>query len=143
VSTAALVVGCGDDGGPAATVTTRPPVTTSDPLPLRVAESFDADDVEARCAALEGLADIDPDADPTASDVERLRAVAELAPPAVADPLLTVADYGRAVVAGEEDTSEAETAAAEASLVLVAYGLDACGLQVPLFDRLSGFDLGG
>lgn len=136
-------VGCGDDGGTAAPTTTRPPSTTSDTLPVRVAESFDAEDVDALCAALGDLATIDPDADPTQPDVDRLRAVAELAPPAVEVPLLTVARYGQAVVDGDADTAEAERDAADASLLLVAYGLDACGLQVPLFDRLSGFDLGG
>ncbi len=140
---AALAVGCDDGGGGRAAPTTpRPPATTSDTLPIRVAESFDADDVEVLCAALGDLAAIDPDADPTQADVDRLRDVAELAPPAVEVPLLTVARYGQAVVDGDADTAEAEGDAASASLVLVAYGLDACGLQVPLFDRLSGFDIG-
>ena len=71
-----------DDGVDPSTTTTSAPddatTTTTEAPP--VDSTFVPEDVEALCADLEGLADIDPDADPTQAQVDRLLAIAEHRP---------------------------------------------------------------
>ena len=82
---AVAVVGCSaDDTGhaaPASTTTSAPAPSSSVIVPD---DTFEADDVEALCDDLGGLVDIDPTADPTQADVDRLRAIATTAPEGVA-----------------------------------------------------------
>jgi hypothetical protein len=141
----ALLAGCADDAGEASTdegpaSTTSPTTTTTEPVPVDT--TFLADDVERLCDDLEGLRDIDPDADPRQGDVDRLRAIAETAPPGVAEPLLEIADFGQAVIdsGGEPppDAEELRTQAADAATLLIAYGNEACDIDVPLFNSIAG-----
>ena len=145
------VAACGgDDGGETAaadpsTTTTAPDGSTTTTEPRPVDSTFVPEDVDALCAALQGLADIDPDADPTQAQVDRLRAIAGTAPSGVAEPLLDVATFGQlAVDAGAtvdslpEDAAAIQGAAVEAATILIAYGNEACGIDVPLFDTIAG-----
>ena len=137
---------CGDDGGTAdggeATTTSTPAVTTTITEVRPADTTFAADDVEALCADLEGLADIDPDADPTQPQVDRLLAIAETAPSGVAEPLQAVAAFGQLAVDGSgalpDDAEEIQTAAVEGATLLIAYGNEACAIDVPLFDAIAG-----
>lgn len=129
-----------DDGGPEAA---DPPTSTAAAGPTTPTEArpvdstFVAEDVDALCDDLEALADIDPDADPTQEAVDRLRTIAESAPAGVAEPLHDVAAFGQSVVDGDP-TSELQSAALEAATILIAYGNEACAIDVPLFDALAG-----
>jgi hypothetical protein len=141
-----LLAGCADDGsdadaGGSSTATTAPtsttvPVTTTTEA-RPVDSTFVAEDVDALCADLEGLADIDPDADPTQAAVDRLVAIAEVAPTGVAEPLQEVAAFGQAVVDGDVEAA-LQSAAIEAATILIAYGNEACQIDVPLFDAIAG-----
>ena len=142
---AVLVSSCaGDDGGAGDSATTTStaftlPLATSPTLPADVADSFDAVDADALCADLRSLADIDPAIDPTQAGVDRIRTVARTAPSALAEALETVARLGEAGLVGEPEEALA-TEAAGAALLVVAYGNDVCGgLDVALFDDLSGY----
>jgi ABC-type glycerol-3-phosphate transport system substrate-binding protein len=146
------VAACGGDDGretaesePSTTTTTAPDGSTTTSEPRPVDSTFAPEDVDALCADLEGLADIDPDADPTQAQVDRLRAIADTAPSGVAEPLLDVATFGQlAVDAGAtvdslpEDAAAIQAAAVEAATILIAYGNEACGIDVPLFDTIAG-----
>jgi len=136
----ALAAGCADDGGSAegagAPTTSTVVTTTTEVVPLDT--TFVTEDVDALCDRLEGLRDIDPAADPTQADVDRLRAIATTAPPGVGDRLVVIADYGQQVVDGERDVEGEHTDAAEAATVLIAYGNEACAIDVPLFDAIAG-----
>jgi len=133
----ALGAGCSDDGGAEPDADARSTTTTTTTEPRPADTTFEADDVEALCADLEGLADIDPDADPTPASVERLTTIATTAPPGVAEPLRDVAAFGQAVIDGEP-TEELQAAALEAATILIAYGNEACEIDVPLFDAIAG-----
>jgi len=152
---ALVLAACGGDDGETAeddgtTTTTSAPdddttttTTTTEAPP--VDSTFVTEDVETLCDDLEGLADIDPDADPTQEQVDRLRAIADTAPPGVAGPLLDVAAFGQlAVDAGEtvdslpEDAAALQAAAVDGATILIAYGNEACGIDVPLFDAIAG-----
>ena len=146
--TLALTACGGDDGGDGeddaagttTTTTSADSSTTTTEVPP-VDSTFAAEDVTALCEDLEGLADIDPDADPTQAQVDQIRAIAEDAPPGVAEPLEAVAAFGQAVVdegEGHDDLDAIQTEAVEAATVLIAYGNEACGIDVPLFDTLAG-----
>jgi hypothetical protein len=130
-----LVAGCSDDGETSTTSATSNagPTTT-----LEILDEFTADDVAALCADLEGLGDIDPDGDPTQTQVDRLLAIAETAPDGVAGPLRAVAAYGQAVVDGEEDLDDLRGDAVDGATLLIAYGNEACQIDVPLFDSIAG-----
>lgn len=135
----------GDEDGAASTTTTSPadPSTTTTPATTDVPpvdSTFEADDVAALCEELEGLAEIDPDADPTQDQVDRIRSIAEDAPTGVAEPLEAVAAFGQAIVDDDshQDTATIQTEAAEAATVLIAYGNEACGIDVPLFNTIAG-----
>ena len=145
----ALTACGGDDGGVAdgAATTTSATVegttTTTEARP--VDSTFVTEDVESLCADLEGLSDIDPDADPTQDQVDRLLAVAATAPPGVAEPLEAVAAFGQLAVDADadpdslpHDAEEVQSAAVEGATLLIAYGNEACQIDVPLFDTLAG-----
>jgi hypothetical protein len=138
---AAVVVlaGCSDDEGAASAGTT--PSTTTTPVPGSTVvihdDTFVADDVDTLCADLAGLADIDPDLDPTQPDVDRLRAIAETAPDGVAERLLDVAAYGQAIVDGG-DGEDTRPAAVDGVVILIAYGNEVCDINVPLFNSIAG-----
>ena len=134
VALAALA--CSDDAEDAGSTTIARPTTTTAPEPVPRLTTFLAEDQEALCADLEGLADIDPDAEPTPADIRRLEAIAATAPPGVAEPLQTVADFARALVDGEDPADEG--AVVEAAVILISYGNEACAIDVPLFDTLAG-----
>ncbi len=145
---------CGGDDGEtaddgAATTTsaavagTEGTTTTTEARP--VDSTFVTEDVGALCADLEGLADIDPDADPTQEQVDRLLAIAETAPPGVAEPLEAVAAFGQLAVDADadpdsvpDDAEEIQNAAVEGATLLIAYGNEACQIDVPLFDVIAG-----
>ena len=140
---------CGDDLGESAdagptTTTAGAPSTTTTTEPAPVDSTFVPENGQALCADLEGLADIDPAADPTQAQVDRLLAIADTAPSGVADPLRAVAEFGQfAVDAGPTfdslpDAEALQTAAAEGATILIAYGNEACAIDVPLFDTLAG-----
>ncbi|HEY8058359.1 MAG TPA: hypothetical protein VID94_06390, partial [Acidimicrobiales bacterium] len=101
VSGLALTACGSDDGNESAdadsstttTTTGAPSSTTTEPAP--VDSTFVPEDGEALCADLEGLADIDPEADPTQAQVDRLLAIADTAPSGVAVPLRAVAAFGQ------------------------------------------------
>lgn len=145
-----VVVACGSNDGEstddeAATTTSSADGTTTTTEARPVDSTFVAEDVEALCADLEGLADIDPDADPTQAQVDRLLAVAETAPSGVAEPLEAVAAFGQLAVdaaadpdALADDAEAIQTAAIEGATLLIAYGNEACRIDVPLFDTLAG-----
>jgi hypothetical protein len=142
---ALVMAACADDGGGSTTdssttsgPTTTAPTTTTEAVPVDT--TFLTEDVDALCAALDGLGDIDPTADPTQADVDRLRAIAGTAPPGVAEPLEQVADLGQRLVDGGEVEAggDLETAAAEGATLLIAYGNEACGIDVPLLDSIAG-----
>ena len=102
-----------------------------------VDDTFAADDVEALCADLGGLADIDPSQDPTQADVDRLRAIATTAPQGVAEPLGVVAAYGQSIVdGGDGEATRAD--ALDAVTILIAYGNEVCDINVPLFNSIAG-----
>jgi ABC-type glycerol-3-phosphate transport system substrate-binding protein len=147
------LAGCGgDDGGetadpdPSTTTTSAAgETTTTTTTPRPVDTTFATEDVEAVCADLEGLSDIDPDADPSQAQVDRLMAIAETAPPGVADPLRDVAAFGQlAVDAGPtfdslpDDAEAIQAAAIEGATLLIAYGNEACAIDVALFDTIAG-----
>jgi hypothetical protein len=131
----------GDDvGGPSAdasgsTTTVAPATTTTEAIPVDT--TFLAEDPGAVCGELDGLRDIDPEADPSQADVNRLLDIASRVPVGVAEPLRQVAAYGQAVVDGEAE-AELRTTAVEAATVLIAYGNEACAIDVPLFDAIAG-----
>ena len=138
----ALGVACSDDGGADAeagsvstTSTSAPATTTTEAGP--VDSTFVAEDQVALCADLDGLGDIDPDIDPTQENVGRLLTIAASAPTGVAEPLRELASFGQAVVDGTV-TTEQQTAAVEAATILIAYGNEACRIDVPLFDAIAG-----
>ena len=148
---ALALAACGGDDGETAedgtTTTTSAPddttTTTTEVVP--VDSTFVTEDVEALCADLAGLADIDPDADPTQEQVDRLLAIAETAPPGVAEPLEAVAAFGQLAVDATADpesvpdnAEELQTDAIEGATLLIAYGNEACDIDVPLFDTLAG-----
>lgn len=148
---ALTLTACGGDDGETAddgTATTTSEAGTGTTTTIQVPPvdpTFEADDVEALCDDLEGLADIDPDADPTQEQVDRLLAIAETAPAGVAEPLEAVAAFGQLAVDATEDAEsvpdnaeEIQTAAVEGAGLLIAYGNEACGIDVPLFDTLAG-----
>ena len=123
----------------------RPTAPRPPPSPARSTPRSCPRTSDALCAALQGLADIDPDADPTQAQVDRLRAIADTAPSGVAEPLLDVATFGQlGVDAGAtvdslpEDAAAIQGAAVEAATILIAYGNEACGIDVPLFDTIAG-----
>ena len=129
---AVALVGCSGsegsgDAAPASTSTT----------PVAVEPIFEADDVEALCDDLGGLVDIDPAQDPTQADVDRLRAIATTAPEGVARPLDQVADYGQAIVDGGNG-NRARADAVDGVTILIAYGNEVCGIDVPLFNSIAG-----
>lgn len=148
----ALTACGGDDGGDGGTADDRATTTsaaadstttTTEARPVDT--TFAADDVEVLCDDLEGLADIDPDADPTQEQVDRLLAIAETAPPGVAEPLEAVAAFGQLAVdttadpdALPDNAEEVQTAAVDGATLLIAYGNEACAIDVPLFDTLAG-----
>lgn len=146
----ALTACSGDDGesaeDEAATATSSAVEGTTTTTEARPVDStFVTDDVESLCADLEGLSDIDPDADPTQEQVDRLLAIAATAPPGVAEPLEAVAAFGQLAVdttadpdALPDDAEEIQTAAVEGATLLIAYGNEACAIDVPLFDVLAG-----
>ena len=137
VLTALVALGCSDDAGESASSTTAPSTTTTTtPEPVPHLTTFVAEDVEALCADLRGLADIDPDADPTPADVDRLQTIAASAPPGVAEPLQTIADFAQSLLDGEQP--EDEGAVVESAVILISYGNEACDIDVPLFDTLAG-----
>jgi hypothetical protein len=140
VLTALVALGCSDDAGTDedddASSTAPSTTTTTAPEPIPVDTTFVATDVEALCAALRGLADIDPNTDPTPADIRRIEAIAASAPPGVAEPLQTVADFARSLLDGEDPADEA--AVVEAAVILISYGNEACDIDVPLFDTLAG-----
>ena len=151
IMTGLALTACGSDDGTESadadsstttTTTGAPSMTTTDPAP--VDSTFVPEDGETLCADLEGLTDIDPDADPTQAQVDRLLAIADTAPSGVADPLRAVAAFGQlAVDAGPTldslpDVEAVRTAAAEGATILIAYGNEACAIDVPLFDTLAG-----
>ncbi len=103
-----------------------------------VFDDFAAEDVEALCADLAGLADIDPEADPTQAQVDRLEAIARTAPSGVAGPLRSVAAFGQGVVDGSDDIEALQEQAVEGAVLLIAYGNEACRIDVPLFDSIAG-----
>ena len=142
---------CGGGGGEsaddeAATTTAEAGSGTTTTTEARPVDStFVTEDVETLCADLEGLADIDPDADPTQAQVDRMLAIAETAPPGVAEPLEAVAAFGQVAVDTTADpdslpdnAEEVQTAAVEGATLLIAYGNEACAIDVPLFDVLAG-----
>jgi hypothetical protein len=134
---AVATIGCTDDTGESASTTTAPSTTTTTtPEPIPQPTNFVTEDLEALCADLGGLADIDPDADPTPADIRRLRAIAASAPPGVAEPLLTIADFAQSLLDGEEPADEG--AVVESAVILISYGNEACDIDVPLFDTLAG-----
>ena len=147
-----LLTACGgddgetaDDGAATTTSTTAVEGTTTTTEARPGDTTFAADDVETLCADLEGLADIDPDADPTQDQVDRLLAIAETAPSGVAGPLEAVAAFGQLAVDTStdpdslpDDAEEVQTAAVEGATLLIAYGNEACAIDVPLFDTLAG-----
>ena len=114
------VAACGgDDGGetagsdPSTTTTTAPDGSTTTTEPRPVDSTFVPEDVDA--------------------------------PSGVAEPLLDVATFGQlAVDAGAtvdslpEDAAAIQGAAVEAATILIAYGNEACGIDVPLFDAIAG-----
>jgi ABC-type glycerol-3-phosphate transport system substrate-binding protein len=132
---------CGGDDGESADATAVDRTTTTTEAPP-ADTTFEADDVESLCEDLEGLADIDPEADPTQEQVDEILAIAETAPRGVAGPLSAVAAYGQlaldAMAEGASVSEAAQTEATEAATVLVAYGNEACAIDVPLFDVLAG-----
>jgi hypothetical protein len=134
---ALAAIGCTDDAGESASTTTEPTTTTTTtPEPIPQPTNFVTEDLDALCAALGGLADIDPDADPTAADVQRLRDIAASAPPGVAEPLHTIADFAQSLLDGEEPADEGTVV--ESAVILISYGNEACDIDVPLFDTLAG-----
>jgi hypothetical protein len=142
--------GCADGGSESSgatatsadTTSTSATATTATTEAVPVDTTFVAEDVEALCAALEGLGDIDPAELPSQADVDRLRAVADGAPPGVAQPLAAIADFSQlALDRAGGTTPELERARAdalEAAVVLIAYGNEACDIDVPLFDAIAG-----
>lgn len=135
--TVLALAGCADDSSTAATTTAPASTTTTTTEVLPLDTTFIAADVEQLCADLGGLADIDPDVAATQQDVDRLRAIARTAPPGVAEPLRVVADFGQTIVDGAEP-EELPTDVVEAAVILIAYGNEACDIDVPLFDTLAG-----
>ena len=142
-----LLGGCaGDDAADTTTAsaTTAPPAgdaaTTTSTEPAPADTTFATDDVDALCADLESLAGIDPDAAPDQTQVDRLLAIAQQAPSGVAEPLRAVATFGQAVVddRSEQDGAAVREAAVEGATILIAYGNEACGIDVPLFDTIAG-----
>jgi hypothetical protein len=131
------LAGCADDSSTAATTTSAAPSTTTTTEVIPVDTTFEAADVEQLCADLEGLASIDPDVEATQADVDRMRAIADTAPPGVAEPLRQVADFGQTIVDGAEP-EDLPTDVVEAAVILISYGNEACGIDVPLFDTLAG-----
>jgi hypothetical protein len=132
---ALAALGCGDDATESTSTTAGPSTTTtSEPVPQPT--TFVATDVEALCADLGELADIDPAAEPRPSDIRRLHVIAASAPPGVAEPLRTVAGFAQSVLDGEDPADE--NAVIEAAVILIAYGNEACDIDVPLFDTLAG-----
>jgi len=134
-----------DDDAATATSSAVEDTTTTTTEARPVDSTFVTDDVETLCADLEGLADIDPDADPTQAQVDRLLAIAATAPPGVAEPLEAVAAFGQLAVdattdpdALPDDAEEIETAAVDGATLLIAYGNEACAIDVPLFDVIAG-----
>ncbi len=145
----ALTACGGDDGevadGAATTTSATVEGTTTTTEGRPVDSTFVTEDVESLCADLEGLSDIDPDADPTQDQVDRLLAVAATAPPGVAEPLEAVAAFGQLAVDADadpdslpHDAEEVQSAAVEGATLLIAYGNEACQIDVPLFDTLAG-----
>ena len=145
------LAGCGGDDGEtaddgAATTTsaaTDSTTTTTEARPVDT--TFVTEDVDALCADLEGLSDIDPDVDPTQAQVDRLLAITEDAPPGVAEPLEAVAAFGQLAVDADadpdsvpDDAEEIQNAAVEGATLLIAYGNEACQIDVPLFDVIAG-----
>jgi hypothetical protein len=133
--------GCaGDDSGDASgepSTTTSAPATTTTTEAIPVDTTFVSEDVDALCGELEGLADIDPEVDPTQADVDRMEDIATRAPVGVAERLRAVADFGQSVVDGRPST-ELQAEAVDAVIVLIAYGNEACGIDVPIFDAIAG-----
>lgn len=146
----ALAACGGDDGettddGAATTTSAATDSTTTTTEARPVDTTFVTEDVDALCADLEGLSDIDPDVDPTQAQVDRLLAIAETAPPGVAEPLEAVATFGQLAVDADadpdsvpDDAEEIQNAAVEGATLLIAYGNEACQIDVPLFDVIAG-----
>jgi hypothetical protein len=140
---ALALAGCaGDDPGAAGertttTTTSVPSATTTTTEAVPVDTTFLTEDIDALCDELAGLAEIDPEADPTQPDVDRLEDIASRAPVGVADRLRAVAAFGQSVVDGAA-SAELQAAAVDAVIVLIAYGNEACGIDVPLFDAIAG-----
>ena len=146
----ALAACGGDDGettddGAATTTSAATESTTTTTEARPVDTTFVTEDVDALCADLEGLSDIDPDVDPTQEQVDRLLAITEDAPPGVAEPLEAVAAFGQLAVDADadpdsvpDDAEEIQNAAVEGATLLIAYGNEACQIDVPLFDVIAG-----
>ena len=146
----ALAACGGDDGettddGAATTTSAATESTTTTTEARPVDTTFVTEDVDALCADLEGLSDIDPDVDPTQAQVDRLLAITEDAPPGVAEPLEAVAAFGQLAVDADadpdsvpDDAEEIQNAAVEGATLLIAYGNEACQIDVPLFDVIAG-----
>ena len=146
----ALTACGGDDGetadeGSATTTSAATDSTTTTTEARPVDTTFVTEDVDALCADLEGLSDIDPDVDPTQAQVARLLAITEDAPPGVAEPLEAVAAFGQLAVDADadpdsvpDDAEEIQNAAVEGATLLIAYGNEACQIDVPLFDVIAG-----
>ena len=145
----ALTACAGDDTEAAdeeVTTTSAVEETTTTTTEARPVDStFVTDDVEGLCADLDGLSDIDPGDDPTQAQVDRLLAIAETAPPGVAGPLEAVAAVGQLAVDASADpdavpdnAEEIQNAAVEGATLLIAYGNEACAIDVPLFDAIAG-----
>jgi hypothetical protein len=146
----ALTACGGDDGeavddGAATTTSAATDSTTTTTEAQPVDTTFVTEDVDALCADLEGLSDIDPDVDPTQAQVDRLLAITEDAPPGVAEPLEAVAAFGQLAVDADadpdsvpDDAEEIQNAAVEGATLLIAYGNEACQIDVPLFDVIAG-----
>ena len=133
--TALAALGCSDDAQESSSTTAAPTTsTTTEPVPQPT--TFVAEDVEALCADLGELADIDPSAEPRRADIRRLQVIAASAPPGVAEPLRTVAGFAQSLLDGVEPSNE--DAVIEAAVILIAYGNEACDIDVPLFDTLAG-----
>ena len=63
----------------------------------------------------------------------------------MAEPLQAVAEFGQLAVDATADpesvpdnAEELQTAAVEGATLLIAYGNEACDIDVPLFDTLAG-----
>ena len=133
------------DVGAATTTSAATDSTTTTTEARPVDTTFVTEDVDALCADLEGLSDIDPDVDPTQAQVDRLLAITEDAPPGVAEPLEAVAAFGQLAVDATadpasvpDDAEEIQNAAVEGATLLIAYGNEACQIDVPLFDVIAG-----